>query len=101
MEAMVGCDFQHVQMNLWIFVSGESDVADLAGFLRFEHRFVGSALREYAVGIVEPDYLVMLNQVDVIGLQPLQGGFDLLPCEVLSAAVNLRHQKNFLTIAIL
>ena len=44
---------------------------------------------------------MVLNQIDVISLQTFEGGFN-LPCrDLFGTAIDLRHQKNLLTIAIL
>src|ERR1700680_318917 len=43
---------------------------------------------------------MMLHQIDVVGLKPFQTGFDLLLGNLFSAAINLCHEKNLLTISI-
>ena len=71
-EAMFGRDFQHVEMDMRILVSGESDVAGFASFAGVEHSFLGATLGEDTVGVFEADDLVMLDEIDVIGLQALK-----------------------------
>ena len=55
-----------------IFVAGESDVANLPRLLGLENRFIGSTLREYAIGIVKADDFMVLHQIDVVGLQKFE-----------------------------
>ena len=92
--------FERVEMDVRIFVAGESDVADFAGFLCGECRFHGAAVGEDAVGIVEANDFVVLDEINVIGLQAFEAGFDLAFGSLFGAAIDFRHQKNFLAIAV-
>jgi len=74
-EAVIGSNFQHVQMNLRIFMPSETDVANLSGFPGVEHGFVGPALCEDTIRIIEANHFVMLNQVDMVRLQTSQRSF--------------------------
>ena len=49
-----------------IFVAGESDVANFAGGARLNQRGVGSFRVKDPVRIVEPDDLMVLDQIDVV-----------------------------------
>src|ERR1700734_463925 len=68
-KAVIRGNLQHIQMNMRVLVPGESDVANLACLPGIEESFISSAFGEYAVGIVESDNLMVLYQIDVIGLQ--------------------------------
>ena len=72
----------------------------LPGLLRFQHRLQGAALGEEAIGVLHADVLVELDQVDVIGLQPLERFVDLLGRRLLRAAVELGHEEDLLPIAV-
>src|SRR6516162_6226992 len=84
MKPVLQSNFEHPEVNQRIFMSSEADVPDFARFLCFQHRFLRSALGEYPVRIFHSDNLVMLHQIDVIGLEALQGFvnllFGFLPC---------------------
>ena len=68
-EAVLLGHFEHVEMDVRIFVAGEADVADLAGLLALRGAPLGASSIEDAVRIVEADDLVVLDQVDVVGLR--------------------------------
>ena len=42
-EAVLLRDLEHVQVDVRVLVAGEADVADLAGLLGLDERFVGAA----------------------------------------------------------
>ena len=63
--------------------------------------FHGAALGKDAVRIVEADDFVMLQQVDVVRLEPLQGFIDLAGGGFLGAAIDLGHQERLLPVAAL
>src|SRR5665811_2196876 len=90
----------HIQMNVRIFVTGESDVANLARFLGLQNGFHGSALRKYAIRIIEANDFMMLYQIDMVCLEAFQTCFDLPPSNLFSAAINFCHQKYLLTISV-
>ena len=90
---------QHAQMHHRILVPGEADVANLAGLLRFQQR-IHHALVEEPVRIFHADVLVILHQVHLVRLQPLQRFVDLLRGGGLGAAVELGHQEHLLAVTV-
>jgi hypothetical protein len=58
-----------MEVNLRVLVSREADVSQLASLTRLDECRVGTLLVEDPMRVVESDHLVMLNQIDVIGLQ--------------------------------
>jgi hypothetical protein len=58
-----------MEVNLRVFVPGEANVSQLAGLTRLDERRVGTFRVEDPVRIVEPDHLVMLDEIDVICLK--------------------------------
>jgi len=69
MEVVICRDSQRIQVDVGIFVAGKSDVSNLAGFLCGQDRLHCPTFRENTVGIVEANNFVMLQQIDVVGLQ--------------------------------
>ena len=82
-------------------MAGEADEPDLARLFRLDQRLHRAALLEDAVRIVETQDLVMLHEIDVVGLQTLQGLLELRLRELLGAAVDLRHQEGLVAVAAL
>ena len=72
MKAELARDFEHVQMNVRVLVSSEADIAHFAGFTGFDQGGIGAVFIENAVGIFIAQDFVMLDQIDVIGLQALE-----------------------------
>jgi hypothetical protein len=64
--------FQHFQMDLRILVSRKADVTNLASLPCINYCFDRAAPNEYTIRIVHPDDLMKPQQVEMIGLQPLQ-----------------------------
>src|ERR1019366_7925870 len=91
----------HIQMDMRIRGPRKSDAANLARLSRRHHRFMSPAFRKNTIRIVEADDLMMLHQIDMIGLQPFQASLDLPLGHLFGAPVDLRHQKYFLAIAVL
>src|SRR5258708_5435925 len=87
-------------MNVGTFVAGESNVANLAGLLRFAHGFHRSALGKNAIRIVFANHFVELQKIDAIGLQAAQRLADLARSRSFGAPVDLGHEKCFLPIAV-
>src|SRR6266446_4897800 len=87
-------------MNVWTLVPGETDKADLSCSLGFQHSFHRSAFGEYAIWIGIANYLMELQQVDSIGLQPSQGVIHLGNRGGLVSAIDLGHQEGFLAITV-
>src|SRR6185437_9781325 len=83
---------EHRQMNVWVFVAGEADEANLAGLLSLEHLGQAAALND-PIGIVIVVYFVKLHEIDVIGAQPAQAVVDVLFDGLGVAAAVLGHEK--------
>ncbi len=94
-------DLEHVEVNARVLVPCEPDESHLARLLRLHHRFHRAALGEDPVGIIESNDLVMLQQVQVIHLQPFQRLVDLARGRFLGATVNLGHHESLLPVAAL
>jgi hypothetical protein len=56
-------------MDVWTFVSRESDVTHLSCFLRLEYRLQGAIRRKYAIGIRVANDFVKLEEVYPVGLE--------------------------------
>jgi hypothetical protein len=70
-----------------------------AGFLRRDRGFERAAFGEDPIGVVGPDVLVELDQVDVIGDEPIERGVQLLVERVFRAPVELRHEEHAVAIS--
>src|SRR4029453_9233699 len=99
-EAVLEGYVEHVQMDVGILVSCEADIPDLARSLRVDERTIGAFLVEDSMWIVVPQNLVMLHEIDAIGPQPLERLVELPHRLRVRSPVDLRHQKDFLPIAI-
>ena len=62
-------NLEHVEVHARILVTGEADVAHLAGLLRCDEGFERAALFENPIRVVEAQDLVELDEVDVVRLQ--------------------------------
>jgi len=87
-------------VDVRVFVAGETDETNLASFLGVEHGLLRAALGKDAVRIFKADDLVMLNEIETVGLEALEGFIDLLSGFVFGAAVELGHEEDLLAIAI-
>src|SRR5207249_9835026 len=87
-------------MNRGVFVPRESDVADLTGLLGLEHGLLRTALSEDPVRVLQADDLMVLHQINMIGLQALERFVDLLGSSLLRAAVDLGHEENFVPVTV-
>src|ERR1700686_3890418 len=65
-------------MDFRALVTGESDIAYLAGLSRLEHRFNRAARSENQLGVGVANDFAKLNQIDSIGLQPAERVVQLL-----------------------
>ena len=74
-------------------MSGEPDVANLAGLFGVQKRFQRPAFREEAVGVLHPDDFMALQQIDMVSLQALQRFVQLPGGRLFGAAVHLGHQE--------
>src|SRR5271156_3985365 len=88
-------------MDLRTFVTRKTDVTQLALLFRCQRRFHSAINGENSVGIGVANYLVKLQKVHVVGLQPAQRFVYLLGRALFGAAVNLGHQESFLAVTIL
>ncbi len=91
---------EHLQVNVGALVAGESDVADFALLLRFEHCFHAAAFGKDAIGIGVANDFMKLQKVNVIGLQTAQGFFQLLGGGLFRAAIDLCHEESFLPVTV-
>src|SRR6266404_2850612 len=87
-------------MHSWIFVTGESDIPQLAGLASFDQGGVGAVFSKDAVWIFKANNLVMLDQIDAIDLQTFERFIQLFHRFLLGAAVDLGHHKCPGTIAV-
>ena len=72
LEAMLRSRGQHLQMDVWTFVSGEADEADLACLFGFQYGLHSTAVGENPIWIGVANHFVKLEQVNSIGLQSPQ-----------------------------
>src|SRR5882762_8002060 len=99
-ELMGKTGLKHFEVNVRTLVPGEADVADLALLLGRQHSFHPTARSEDAYGIAFANYLVKLQQVDVVGLQSAKRLIQLLGSGLLSLAIDLGHQERLLTVTV-
>src|ERR1035438_625614 len=81
-------------------VAGKADIPDLPRLPGLERRFHGAAGREDAIRVVDPNDLVKLQEVDLIGSEPAQRLINLSCGRVLVAAIDFGHQESPLAIAV-
>src|SRR4029077_7655686 len=93
-KVMPPCSFKHVQMNVGILVSGESDEANLSGLTGRGKRFHSPARGENTICIVEANHLVMLQEIDFVQAQPLQRLVQLAGRRLLGAPVDFGHHES-------
>jgi len=89
-----------VQVDARILVPGEADVAQLARCARLDQRGVRAFAIEHAVRIFEADHLVVLDQIDAVGLQAVERLVQLPRRLLLRAAVDLGHQEHLVAIPV-
>src|ERR1700726_247482 len=87
-------------MDFGALVTGESDIAYLAGLSRLEHRFNRAARSENQLGVGVANDFVKLNQIDSIGLEPAERVVQLLGGGRCVAPIKLGHQKYFLAVPV-
>src|SRR5689334_472727 len=100
MEIVLLRNFEHPLMHERVFMPGESDVPDLARLLCRGKCFERSAGSKEAIRIVEPDVLVILNEIDMIRLEALQRLIDLLRRCFFGTPIELRHEERFLPVTV-
>ena len=64
-EVVLLGDFEHAEVDGGVFVAGEADVANLAGFAGGDGCVDGAVVGEDAVGVFQADDFVELDEVDV------------------------------------
>src|SRR5664280_2130685 len=87
-------------MDRRILMPGESDVAEFAGLLGFQHCLQGSARGKDFIRIVHADNLVKLKQIHVVSLEALEAFLDLGRSARFAAAVDFGHQKHLVPITV-
>src|SRR3954462_4900242 len=87
-------------MDLRILVPGEPDVTELPRLSRLEQGGVRAFLVEDAVRILEAQDLVVLHEIDPVGLQPAERFIELAPGFGRGSAVDLRHEEPLLAVAL-
>src|SRR5207302_5815638 len=87
-------------MDVRILVPGEADVADLSRLARFDESHVRAFGIEDTVRIVEPDHLVVLDQIDAIGLQAAQRFIELPHRLLFRSTIYLGHQEHLVAVAV-
>src|ERR1700730_154006 len=87
-------------MDVGILVSGEADIPELASLLPVDERAIGPFVVEDSMRIVVAHDLVMLDEIDAIGLQPLERLVELPHRFRVRPPVDLRHQKDLVAVAI-
>lgn len=95
-EAVLRRHLMHPQVDERVLVAGKADETDLPRLLRGQHRLLGSALGEDAVRVLQPDDLVVLEQVDDVGLEALEALVDLLGAAFFVRPSILSIRKTFL-----
>src|SRR4051812_27396617 len=87
-------------MNTRVFMPRESDVAYFAGLPGIFESSIGAFRIENSSRVLEPNDLMMLDQINVIDAQTLQRQIQLPGRFFLRPAVDLRHQESFIPIAV-
>jgi hypothetical protein len=83
-----------------VFVAGEADVAELARLARLDERRMGAVCSENAMWILVAENLVVLDQVDAVGLEATQGFFQLSYGLSFRPAVDFGHQEGFVPVTV-
>src|SRR5437868_1574574 len=81
-------------------MSGESDVAKLAGLAGRDQRGIGPFLIKNTMRIFEAKNFMMLDKIDAVELQALEGFVELFGCFLFRSSVKLGHHECFFAIAI-
>src|SRR4029077_18943911 len=99
-ELMGKTCLKHFKVNVRTLVPREADVADLARLLGLQHSFHSTAGSEDTLRVAVANYLVKLQQVDMVGLQSAKGLIHLLGSGRLSLAIDLGHQERLLAVTV-
>jgi hypothetical protein len=72
LEPVLRCCLKHIKVNPRVLVPGKADKANLTTLAGSRKSFHRPAFCEDAVGIVETENFMMLQQVNTVRLEPLQ-----------------------------
>src|SRR6266403_1182737 len=100
MKLMRGSGFEHVQVHRGVLVTGETNEADLAGFLRFEDDFHAATGCEDALRVGHSNDFVELEKIDVVGLEAAERFIELRGGGLPGLAVDFGHEEGLLAIAV-
>ncbi len=92
-EALLRRGREHVQVDSRVLVSGKADVAKLTCLTRLHERGIGAFRTEDSMRVLEADDLVMLHEIDAVGLEAAEGLVELLCRLAPGSPVDLRHQE--------
>src|SRR5882672_11867767 len=93
-------DLERVEVDARILMSSEACVAELAGGARFYERRVRAIVIEDPVRILEADHLVVLDQVDAVGLKSAERLIQLSRRLFFRPAVDLGHEEDLLPVSV-
>src|SRR5262249_60717752 len=93
-------DMWHVQGDMRAHAHSEADVAERARLARLDERRVGTVCSENAMRMLVAENLVVLDQVDAVGLEAAEGFFQLPRGFLFRPAVDLGHQEGFVAVAL-
>src|ERR1700682_6076878 len=100
MKLMRGSGFEHMQVHRGILVASEANVADLAGFFRFEDGFHSALGGEDAFRVGHSNDFVELEKIDLVGLEAAQRFIELRGGELPGLTVDLGHEEGLLAVAV-
>jgi len=83
-----------------VLVPSEANITQLASLLRFEQRGVCSLLIENTIRVFKPDNLMVLYQVDAIGLQPAERFVQLAGSGLFASSVNFGHEEDLAPVTV-
>src|SRR5438132_4976616 len=87
-------------MHVGVLVPRESDVANSTRIASLDQRGVGPLLVKDPVRVLVPENLVVLDEVDAIDPEPPERFFQLAGRLLLRTAIDLRHEKGLLAVAV-
>src|SRR6267378_4467457 len=93
-------DLERVEVDARILVSSEAYVAELAGGARFDEGRVRAVVIEDPVRILEANNLVVLDQVDAVGLKSAERRIQLSHRLFFRPSVDLGHQENLVPVSV-
>ena len=99
-EVVRGGGRKHFEMDVGTLVACEPEETRLAGFLRGDERFHRAAGPEHVITVIHRADFVELEQVEMVGLEVVEGFVDLFLCAFAAATVDLGHQECAVAIAV-